>query len=198
MRTPTMKRPWGESASPRSVKAFRTMAVEDRARVNPKKTARNGGSPNAQATAAMASVVAATWSEPPRMTTRAIRVSLRRENSTPTVNSNSATPTPARVSREWRSRTTPRPEGPAIAPARIRPAIVGRRSRTRMPTRSTATTAMATRSRRRGRWCTLAPTIQYHKPSNLRTCRRIHPGAPGHDGLRCGTDRSAAVWSRTF
>src|SRR3990172_9157130 len=65
-RIPTVKRPCGESISPRSIRILSTMAVLDRARRNPKKTACSPGRPRTHAPAEMSRMVPTTWRLPPQ------------------------------------------------------------------------------------------------------------------------------------
>ncbi|MBT5773510.1 MAG: hypothetical protein HOH95_03940 [Dehalococcoidia bacterium] len=60
MRTPTVKRPWGASISPRAVRERRTTAVEERARTKPKRMERCVVSPRKRRATAMATVVSPT------------------------------------------------------------------------------------------------------------------------------------------
>src|SRR3970040_495710 len=67
-RIPTVKRPCGESISPRSIRILSTMAVLDRARRNPKKTACSPGRPRTHAPAEMSRMVPTPWRLPPPRT----------------------------------------------------------------------------------------------------------------------------------
>ncbi|OGO58241.1 MAG: hypothetical protein A2V85_14930 [Chloroflexi bacterium RBG_16_72_14] len=114
---PIATRPWRLSSSPRSSSTLNTTSVELIDTAAPITTAAVGGRPSARTARVPTSATIRTWSRAPGITIERTLASSCSENSTPSANRSSTTPSSASSEMRSTSPTNPGVNGPMITPA---------------------------------------------------------------------------------